>query len=204
MVWVKGLHIISIVFWSASLIYLPILMAGHSPRLSNPEYLRLHGMVRNLYTWVASPAALLAIVSGTILIPLLNVTAPWFAAKLLFVAALAIIHARCGMILAKQSHSAERANGLVRAMRIAWPIVLFPCVLWLVLAKPRIAYQPPMPPVLLPDSLPNLGFTPLAHPPFPQRPAYLPASLLPTPAKTQAPTSPDPRDTVRQPDRTVA
>lgn len=203
MVWVKGLHIISIVFWSASLIYLPILMAGHSPRLSNPEYLRLHGMVRNLYTWIASPAALLAIVTGTILIPLLNVTAPWFAAKLLFVAALAIIHARCGMILAKQSHSAERANGLVRAMRIAWPMVLFPCVLWLVLAKPRIAYQPPVPSLQILDSLSSL-FMPLARLPFPQKPACLQASRLPTPAKTQAPTSPAPRDTGRQPDRTVA
>jgi len=142
MTWLKGVHVIAIIFWSASLIYLPILMAGHNPRLSNPMYLRLHGMVRNLYIWIASPFALLAIVSGTALIPLREVTAPWFALKLLVVAALAIIHARCGVILAKQSHTAERANALVRVMRIALPIILFPCVLWLVLAKPRLEFEP--------------------------------------------------------------
>ena len=126
MAWVKGLHIVAVIFWSASLIYLPILMAGHSPRLSNPAYLRLHGMVRGIYLWVASPFAIAAIVSGTALIPLRDVTAPWFAVKLVFVAALAVIHARCGIILAKQSHSAERANAVSRVARIGLPIILFP------------------------------------------------------------------------------
>ena len=141
MTWVKGLHIISIVFWSASLIYLPILMAEHSPRLSDRGYLRLHGMVRDVYLWIASPFAILAIISGTVLIPMFDVTAPWFALKLLVVALLAGIHARCGVILAKQSHSAERANALVRGMRIALPVILFPCVLWLVLAKPSVPFS---------------------------------------------------------------
>ena len=181
MVWVKAIHIAAIVIWSASLIYLPVLMAGHSPRLSNPQYLRLHGMVRRIYIWIASPFALLAIVSGTILIPLRDVTEPWFAAKLLIVAMLAIIHARCGTLLAKQSHSAERANRLARTMRILMPVVLFPCVLWLVLAKPRL-------PGTGESIRPNeLGFsfrhaepTLLSPPPVLQRQAYPQASPLPT------------------------
>lgn len=203
MAWVKGLHIVAIVFWSASLIYLPILMAGHSPRLSNPAYLRLHGMARNLYVWVASPFAILAIVSGTALIPLREVTAPWFAAKLLFVAALAIIHARCGIILAKQSHSAERANAFVRAMRIILPILLFPCVLWLVLAKPRLAYSPEPPDAPL-RGVRLLSVKPLSLPPVLRTPVFHPASPPPTPAAARARTGPGPTDTWPRPDRTAA
>ncbi len=193
MAWIKALHIVAIVFWSASLIYLPILMAGHSPRLSDPRYLRLHGMVRNLYIRIASPFAILAIASGTALIPLREVTAPWFALKLLCVAVLAIIHARCGIILAKQSHRAERANALVRVMRIALPIVLFPCVLWLVLAKPRLRPLPEPPTLRL-----------LSRQPAPQTPACRPASPPPTPATVPEQTARCPADTARRPDRTAA
>lgn len=205
MAWVKGLHIISIVFWSASLIYLPILMAEHNPRLSNPEYLRLHGMVRNLYVWVASPFAILAIITGTTLIPMRDVTAPWFAVKLLFVAVLALIHARCGIILAKQSHSAERAGALSRAMRIASPIFLFPCVLWLVLAKPHLPYffEASPAPILELHAIEN-GFTPLSPPPALRTPAFRPAILQPKPAGSPEWKGPVPMETGRQPDRTAA
>lgn len=184
MAWVKGLHIISIVFWSASLIYLPILMAEHDPRLSNRSYLRLHGMVRGVYLWVASPFAIAAIVSGTILIPLRDVTAPWFAAKLLFVAMLAIIHARCGIILAKQRQSTVRANVLVRLMRIGSPIVLFPVVLWLVLAKPSLHF--PL------DA--RTAFRPLSHLPFLQKPVSRPTNPLPIPAAVPTRRETDPTD----------
>lgn len=234
MAWAKGLHIVSVVFWSASLIYLPMLMAGHSPRLSDPEYLRLHGMVRNLYVWIASPFAILAIVSGTVLIPLREVTAPWFAAKLLFVAALAIIHARCGVILAKQSHSAERANARVRVMRIVLPIVLFPCVLWLVLAKPRLEFAPEPARIAPLDSGADrhpagtgattsgagraaaiernsnrcvhrsIEFTPLSRPRVLRTPACRPASPPPKPAAAPGRTIPGPMDRWRPPDRTAA
>ncbi len=205
MAWVKGLHIISIVCWSASLIYLPILMAEHNPRLSNPEYLRLHGMVRNLYIWIASPFAIVAIVSGTALIPMREVTAPWFAVKLLFVAILAIIHARCGVILAKQSHTAERANALSRVMRIALPVLLFPCVLWLVLAKPRLPYfSDASPAPILEPRQSQSGFKPLLPPPALQTPAFRPAIPQSRPAGSQERTGPAPTETWRQPDRTVS
>lgn len=194
MAWVKGLHIISIVFWSASLIYLPILMTGHSPRLSDPAYLRLHGMVRQIYLWVASPFAIAAIVSGTALIPLRDVTAPWFALKLLVVAALAVIHARCGVILAKQSHSAERANAWVRLIRISLPIALFPLVLWLVLAKP---------PVHVPlDAATTLR--PLLRLPFLQTPASLRASPPQTPETDPVSITTSPMDKWRRQSRADA
>src|SRR5690606_28047914 len=192
MAWVKGLHIVMIIFWSASLIYLPVLMAGHDPKLSNPVYLRRHGMVRNIYLWIASPFAILAIISGTALIPLRDVTAPWFAVKLLFVAALAVIHARCGVILAKQSHSAERANPLVRIMRMALPIILFPCVLWLVLAKPRLDFYEQ-------TDFAAAAFRSNAQPkllllqPALRTPACHPASQPLTPAASPISTSPGPR-----------
>jgi|GEM_PF-241051 len=203
MVWVKAMHIIAIVVWSASLIYLPILMAGHSPRLSNPEYLRLHGMVRRIYIWIASPFALLAIVSGTILIPLRDVTEPWFAIKLLVVALLAIIHARCGTLLAKQSHSAERANRLSRTMRILMPILLFPCVLWLVLAKPRLPDDRDYGLSLQMEAEPGESIaTPLLPLPSLRKQVYPPTSQLPRPEAGLKPTVPSPTATVPLWDRT--
>lgn len=193
MVWVKAVHIVAIVIWSASLIYLPILMAGHSPRLSNPEYLRLHGMVRRIYLWIASPFALFAIISGTVLIPLRNVTEPWFAVKLLVVALLAIIHARCGTLLAKQSHSAERANRFSRTMRILMPVLLFPCVLWLVLAKPRLPFDRAHPlSVPVKSESGERVSTPLLPLPSLRKQAYPPAIRPPRPEANPAPKVPSP------------
>lgn len=205
MAWVKALHIISIVFWSASLIYLPLLMAEHTPRLSNPEYLRLHGMIRKVYTWVASPFAIAAIATGTTLIPLRDVTEPWFVVKLLVVTMLAFIHARCGIILAKQSHSAERATALVRVMRVGVPVLLFPCVLWLVLAKPRL------PEISAPAAHRGFESSTRAHgtrPPLPlpalQRPASRPTNLLRKPAAVRETIIPAPTEIWRRRGRTSA
>jgi putative membrane protein len=169
MIWVKAVHVVAILLWSASLVYLPMIMATHRPKLSEGEYARVHGMSRLIYVWLASPIAIVAILSGSALVPLRDITEPWFALKLAVVSLMAFVHARCGLILAKQTHEAERANLAVRTMRIATPLALIPCVLWLVLAKPRIDFG-------------EWPVTPLALRPVLQTPAFRPASLRQTPA----------------------
>ena len=199
MAWVKGLHIVAIIMWSASLICLPILMAGHSSRMSTWAYERQHGMVRQAYLWVASPFAIFAIVSGTILIPMGDVTAPWFAVKLLVVAMLAVIHARCGVLLARLSHRVARAHIALRVLRITAPIVFFSCVLWLVLAKPVIPVTADSGSSFLIERI-----RPLLRPLVLRTPASRPASLQSTPAKNLVQTAPGPRGRWQRQDRAAA
>lgn len=188
MVWVKALHVVAILLWSAALVYLPMIMATHSAKLSEPEYLRVHAMSRTIFVVLASPAAIVAILSGSALVALRDVTEFWFAMKLAVVALMAIVHARCGIILAKQTHEAERANAGIRVMRIITPLALIPCVLWLVLAKPSF---PAVDEVFrLPSLLPVL-----------RTPAFLQANRLPTPAVVPIPTAGCPPGTGQQPDR---
>ncbi len=180
MVWVKAMHIVAILIWSAALIYLPMIMATHSAKLSEPEYLRVHAMSRTIFVVLASPAAIIAILSGTALVALRDVTEPWFAVKLAIVALMSVVHARCGIILAKQTHEAERANAGIRLMRILTPLALIPCVLWLVLAKPRIDYI-------------DAALTPPSPLPVLRTPAFPLASPPPTPGASPAPTAEYPR-----------
>lgn len=87
----KAIHIGAIAFWSAGLIALPF-MYRQRAGLEDRALYRLHAFTRRLYVGVVSPAAFLAIGSGTVLIFLQGTYEAWFSAKLALVAVLAGIH----------------------------------------------------------------------------------------------------------------
>lgn len=94
----KFVHIIAIAGWSAGLICLPFLYVQRR-RLSGDTLHRLHNFTRFFYVALVSPAAFVAVGSGTALIFVQATFEPWFAVKLAFVGIMVIIHVTSGAVI---------------------------------------------------------------------------------------------------------
>lgn len=83
--WLKALHIISVVAWFAGLFYIFRLFVYHVKHRDNPEMARAYGeMERKLLYMIMHPAMLMTILFGLLLIsqnPAV-LRAPWFHLKL--------------------------------------------------------------------------------------------------------------------------
>lgn len=140
MLWFLSLHIIALLFWVASLLYLPVLLARvASNHTEITEYPHKHDSVaRFVYTHIATPAALIGIVSGTIVFMLNWTLEAWLIAKLTLVTMLVACHTLTGLLVLR----AEREKkgplqpwcGIVLVTMIALVLAIF----WLVLAKPPV------------------------------------------------------------------
>lgn len=146
MAWIKGLHIACLLVWCAGLICLPLLLARHNSSMSSSEFDRLRMMTRFTYAVVASPAAILAILFGSALIPLRAITGEWLVLKLVAVAAMMLFHVHCGALLSRLGHETGQRPYSISIVRTLVPVVLIALVLWLVLAKPDV-----LPPLERPD-----------------------------------------------------
>jgi protoporphyrinogen IX oxidase len=135
-VWLKVLHIASLVFWCAGLLYLPGLLAAH-PGTTDPEaFRRLRAMSRLTYVYVTSPAAVIAVASGTALIWAAEAHGGWLALKLTAVALMVVFHVYCGRVLALLHDRPRLRRPATHASLAVAPVLLIPTVLWLVLGKP--------------------------------------------------------------------
>ena len=140
----KALHVGMLLLWCGGLFALPLMLARHDPAIGQSDYTRIRHATHYTYTFCITPAAVLAIGSGTALIFLREVFVIWMFAKLFFVAMLVTFHVWIGYVLVAV---AER-EGAHRAPKPALPLVLLMmpvlCVLTLVLAKPELG-EIPMP-----------------------------------------------------------
>jgi protoporphyrinogen IX oxidase len=136
MAWLKALHIVSLLIWSASLFYLPGLFALH-PETRDPDaFRRLRAMTRITYVAIASPAAVLAVASGTALIPFILPFGAWLIVKLTVVSLMVLFHIYCGYAVAWLHDTPAHASPRRHLSLCVAPVVLIPTVLWLVLGKP--------------------------------------------------------------------
>jgi uncharacterized membrane protein len=141
MPWLKLLHISAVIVWCGSLLYLPAAIAAAAgPQPSAAFDPARRGLLRSVFTLVATPAALLAIASGTAIFVLEGPVVLWLMAKLGVVGLLVLGHAACGMLILR----AERqVAGGPRDWTHAWCVVIgsasllwLGAIAWLVLAKP--------------------------------------------------------------------
>lgn len=138
MPWIKLLHIVTLLTWCGALLYLPALLlqqcsrtpAVHSFEVDAPPVPRM------LFTALATPAALLAIVSGTLLFLTYGLSGGWLTVKLMAVAGMVLAHIVCGWLVLRLE------QGYVTWVRsVASAVALFATlcmltVLVMVLAKP--------------------------------------------------------------------
>ena len=134
----KFIHLATIAVWSGGLIILPFLFWQRRGIETGPGLERLHRLTRFVYVGMASPAAFLAIGSGTILIFLQTTFLEWFSLKMLLVAIMVMLHVMAGLILA---HLFEPKGQFGRLSFIALTsayLVLITAIILVVLAKPHI------------------------------------------------------------------
>lgn len=132
----KLLHFAALLAWCGTLLYLPALIAAGT-RHGEPAFYRDHAhILRQVFTLVSSPAALVAIVSGTALFLGAASLAPWLILKLSAVALLVVCHALCGVLILKIERRPEGKVRLQCAAVAGFAVVLVGATLWLVLAKP--------------------------------------------------------------------
>ncbi len=135
----KSLHIASLVVWVAGLFYLPGLLMAHRNIDSDDEFIRIRRTSRFAYTALTSPAAFIAVVSGTALVFAARVVEPWFVLKLLFVGLMVILHIHYGYVLTRLSARAEVPPRLRLMILYGALVLVVGAILWAVLAKPDLA-----------------------------------------------------------------
>lgn len=144
MAWLMGVHIAALVIWCGGLVYLPGLYAMDA-RMRPHETARreLRIMSRFAFLGITSPAAVFAIITGTVLVYATGASGNWLAAKLTAVAALSAFHVYCGHLLAALGHEgAPRKRYTPGPWLTLVPIALIAIVLWLVLVKPPLILSP--------------------------------------------------------------
>lgn len=140
MLWILVIHISALLFWGGCLLYLPALIVSvardNSAITENPD--PFDSVTRFIFTRVATPAALLAIIAGSLVFVVQHSMTVWLIAKLTLVVALVFVHTALGLLVLRL----EARNG--KPLRL-WCLLLglaaallMMLILWLVLAKPPL------------------------------------------------------------------
>ena len=97
--WLKGIHVISVISWMAGLLYLPRLFYYHALNLDNAALCTVfHTMERRLLRFIMLPAKLASLATGIWIILLPGVYTPpvgWFHLKVTAVLGLFAFHGFC-------------------------------------------------------------------------------------------------------------
>ncbi len=113
---IKSLHLISVISWMAAMLYLPRLFVYHVGAVQGGELDNtLKIMEKRLYYIIATPAMILSIISGILLIAVLGgggSLGGWFHAKAVLLISMFLMHkflGRCRKQFAngKNGHSAK-------------------------------------------------------------------------------------------------
>lgn len=96
MLTIKSLHIISVIFWSAGLLYLPRLFVYHAECGDAPGRRRFCLMEKRLYWRIMTPAMCAALFFGALLLQYYR--GGWLAWKILAALLLIVFHIYCGFV----------------------------------------------------------------------------------------------------------
>lgn len=133
---VKALHIGFLLLWIAGLVAMPRMLSRHDHGTRQIDYSRIRHATHFGYVWGLTPAAVLAITTGGLLILLREVFTVWLLAKLVLVAMLVGIHAWVGYTISSVAESEgtyEPPDALIPTVVIC---ALVTGILFLVLVKP--------------------------------------------------------------------
>ena len=145
MLWFLAMHIATLLFWCAALLYLPVVLLQNQRSRSAQASLKLQStqsfdvpMPRFLYTHITTPAALAAIITGTAVFLLDRNASVWLIIKLSLVTALVICHALTGvLVLRAENRPKARLQGWCW-LSLGVQCLLMTAIVAVVLAKPTV------------------------------------------------------------------
>lgn len=137
LVWILIFHITGLVVWCGALLYLPALIAAGGSRAHDTTPKRgAAPLSRVVFTTVATPAALFAIVTGSLLFLFGRTSEVWLILKLTAVTGMVVCHVLYGVLILRQERNPHRSALAPSLLLGSLSITLIGTVLWLVLAKP--------------------------------------------------------------------
>lgn len=136
MLWVKALHIVSMVAWFAGLFYLPRLFVYHAMTADALGRERFRVMERKLYRAIMTPAAIATVVFGLWLWLGYGINGRWLHIKLLFVLILIGYHLYCGKLVRDFAAERERHGHVFFRWFNELPALILLAVVILVVVKP--------------------------------------------------------------------
>lgn len=139
--WLKIVHVAALTIWCAGLLVLPTLYARSLSSEGGSSLDRLESFARYVYTHAMSPAAFVAIGSGTALIFFREAYAGWMALKLAAVGALVLLHMRAGFVIVRIFDPIHSYAAWRRWTTIVATLAIILTILWLVLAKPLVDFS---------------------------------------------------------------
>jgi putative membrane protein len=136
--WVKALHVISVIAWMAGMLYLPRLFVYHAEAAKGSETSEAFKiMERRLLKAIVNPSMLLVFATGFVLVYLTEDWRDgWWQAKMILVLGLAGLHgffARCVRTFAQDAN--ERSARFYRILNEA-PTILMVLIVVLAVVKP--------------------------------------------------------------------
>jgi uncharacterized membrane protein len=149
----KFVHIATIALWAGGLVVLPYLFWQRRLYAAGPELDRLHRVTRFVYVAMTSPAAFVAIGTGTALIFLQSTFREWFTVKMALVSAMAMLHVVAGLTAVRVFTPKGRFGTTSFVTLTVLYLVLIVAILWVVLAKPVIDSAQIAPGLFQPGSL---------------------------------------------------
>src|SRR5690606_7616011 len=139
MLWFLALHIIALLLCVAARQYPQTLIAARrAPLLPVPSPQNPHNFIeRMVFTRVATPAALTAIIAGTLVFVIDRNINPWLIIKLTLVTGLVLCHVTVGALILRVERGGTPLVPACIALAVG-VMLLIGLILWLVLAKPTM------------------------------------------------------------------
>lgn len=140
MPWLLLLHMMALICWCGSLLYLPAMIFSNAqttllnPATAVPDHLR--SMPRAVFNLIATPAALLAIGSGTAVFLVYGIIELWLLMKLALVALLVLGHILTGWLVVQAEKRTVQHTHLWCTMLAGVLSLLMLSIVTLVLFKP--------------------------------------------------------------------
>lgn len=139
MLWVKALHIISLVCWFAGLFYLPRLFVYHAACEDAPGRERFKIMERKLYRGISTPSMIATVIFGVWLLsynPSGYFSQGWIHVKLTLVALLIIYHFYCGHLLKVFRDDRNQRSHVFYRWFNELPVLALIAIVFLAVVKP--------------------------------------------------------------------
>ena len=136
--WIKALHIVSVVCWFAGLFYLPRLFVYHAQSEDTVSRERFAVMGRKLYRGIMDPAMIATFVFGIWLIALSPgwMSQGWMHAKLTLVILLTGYHHVCGAQMKRFARGENKRSHVYYRWFNEIPVLILLAVVILVVVKP--------------------------------------------------------------------
>ncbi|MFN3279638.1 MAG: CopD family protein [Paracoccus hibiscisoli] len=144
----KYLHLAAMLCWCAAMVALPLMLHFYGAiwrsttgsEQTQARYAEFRLITHYGYIGFATPAAIIAIAAGTGLIFAAQVFDLWLMAKLALVAGMALVHAWVGHLVLSSGENRGLHNMPSSLWALVMGVPLMVGVLWLVLAKPDLAW----------------------------------------------------------------